>query len=96
MAIFVDLLRRDAAASLRRAGDLLRFVEEKGARYFAGFAARRHGAAMAMPGSQGAGLEEMQSGARRFLGTGGRLYEPFLWLWMAEARGFRKASTRPA
>jgi predicted ATPase len=40
---------------------------------------------MAMLGSPGAGLEEMQSGARRFLGTGGRLYEPFLWLWMAEA-----------
>jgi hypothetical protein len=84
-AIFVDLLRPDAAASLRRAGDLWRFVEEKGARYFAGFAAWGHGAAMAMPGSQGAGLEETQSGARRFLGTGGRLYEPFVWLWMAEA-----------
>lgn len=84
-AIFVDLLRRDAQASMQRAADLLRFVEEKGAKYFAGFAAWGHGAAMAMSGCPSAGLEQMQSGAHRYLGAGGRLFEPYLWIWMAEA-----------
>jgi tetratricopeptide (TPR) repeat protein len=84
-AIFVDLLRRDGAASMQHATELLRLVEDKGAKYFAGFAAWGRGAALAISGSPAAGLEQMQAGARRFLGTGGRLYEPFLWMGMAEA-----------
>jgi tetratricopeptide (TPR) repeat protein len=84
-AIFVALLRRDAAVSMQRAADLVRFVEEKGARYFAGFATWGHGAALAISGRPSAALEQMQAGARRFLGTGGRLFEPYLWMWMAEA-----------
>jgi predicted ATPase len=44
-----------------------------------------HGAALALSGYPGEGLVEMQSGARRFLGSGGRLYEPYLWMGMAES-----------
>jgi hypothetical protein len=74
---------------MHHATDLLRSVEDKGAKYFAGFAAWGHGAALTISGSPGAGLEEMQAGARRFLGTGGRLYEPYLWMGMAEAHLLR-------
>ena len=84
-AIFVALLRRDPDTAMQRAADFVRFVEQKGARYFGGFAAWAHGAALTLSGRPGAGLEQMQAGAERYLRAGGRLFEPYLWLWMAEA-----------
>ncbi len=84
-AIFVALLRRDGTAAMRHATTLLRLVEEKGAKYFANFARWGDGAVLAMSGLPDEGLEKMRAGADRFRATGARLYEPYLWMRMAEA-----------